>query len=85
MKYGKLTKCSHGAALRDITTLLERGIFVRSPEGGRSTGYFGFGGQRFARTNSEHCFAMLFRLFVALGAGCGNRTHFVSLKRQAHF
>jgi TrwC relaxase len=25
---------------------------------------------------------MLYRLFVALGAGCGNRTHFVSLKRR---
>src|SRR5579863_160358 len=27
---------------------------------------------------------MLCRLFVTTGAGCGNRTHFVSLKRRVH-
>jgi Fic family protein len=39
MKYGKLAKCSHDTALRDITALVERGILVRNPEGGRSTSY----------------------------------------------
>jgi Fic family protein len=39
MKYGKLAKCSHDTALRDIATLVERGILVRNPEGGRSTSY----------------------------------------------
>jgi Fic family protein len=39
MKYGKLAKCSHDTALRDITALVERGILVRNAEGGRSTSY----------------------------------------------
>jgi Fic family protein len=39
MKYGKLAKCSHDTALRDIATLVERGILARNPEGGRSTSY----------------------------------------------
>lgn len=39
MKYGKLAKCSHDTALRDIAVLVERGILVRNPEGGRSTSY----------------------------------------------
>lgn len=38
-KYGKLAKCSHDTALRDIVALVERGIVVRNPEGGRSTSY----------------------------------------------
>ncbi len=38
-KYAKLTKSSQDTALRDIIPLLERGILVRSPEGGRSTSY----------------------------------------------
>jgi len=38
-KYAKLGKCSHDTALRDILTLVERGILVRNPEGGRSTSY----------------------------------------------
>jgi Fic family protein len=38
-KYGKLAKCSQDTALRDIALLLERGILVRNPEGGRSTSY----------------------------------------------
>lgn len=38
-KYGKLAKCSHDTALRDILPLVERGILFRSPEGGRSTSY----------------------------------------------
>jgi len=39
MKYGKLAKCSHDTALRDIAALVERGILVRNLEGGRSTSY----------------------------------------------
>src|ERR1700687_3426287 len=39
MKYGTLAKCSHDTALRDIAALVERGILVRNPEGGRSTSY----------------------------------------------
>src|SRR5271157_559560 len=39
VKYGKLAKCSHDTALRDIGALVERGILMRNPEGGRSTSY----------------------------------------------
>jgi Fic family protein len=38
-KYAQLAKCSHDSALRDILALVERGILVRNPEGGRSTSY----------------------------------------------
>lgn len=38
-RWAKLTKCSQDTALRDITDLMERGILVRSREGGRSTSY----------------------------------------------
>jgi Fic family protein len=38
-KYAKLAKCSPDTALRDILALLERGVLVRNPEGGRSTSY----------------------------------------------
>ncbi len=38
-KYAKLAKCSPDTALRDILLLVERGILVRNPEGGRSTSY----------------------------------------------
>ncbi len=38
-KYAKLAKCSADTALRDIRELLERGILVRNPGGGRSTSY----------------------------------------------
>ncbi len=38
-KYAKLAKCSQDTALRDILPLVERGILVRGPEGGRSTSY----------------------------------------------
>ena len=38
-KYAKLAKCSHDTALRDILPLVERGILIRNPEGGRSTSY----------------------------------------------
>jgi Fic family protein len=38
-KYAKLAKCSQDTALRDILPLVERGILVRTPAGGRSTSY----------------------------------------------
>ena len=38
-KYAKLAKCSTDTALRDLRDLLERGIIVRNPAGGRSTSY----------------------------------------------
>jgi Fic family protein len=38
-KYAKLAKCSPDTALRDILALVERGILVRGPAGGRSTSY----------------------------------------------
>jgi Fic family protein len=37
--WAKLTKTSPDSALRDIVDLVERGILVRSTEGGRSTSY----------------------------------------------
>lgn len=38
-KYAKLAKCSQDTALRDILPLVERGVLVRNPAGGRSTSY----------------------------------------------
>jgi len=38
-KYARLTKSSQDTALRDILLLVDRGILVRGPEGGRSTSY----------------------------------------------
>lgn len=38
-KYAKLAKTSQDTALRDILSLVESGILVRNPEGGRSTSY----------------------------------------------
>ncbi len=38
-KYAKLAKCSTDTALRDIRELLQRGILVQNPGGGRSTSY----------------------------------------------
>jgi Fic family protein len=38
-KWAKLTKSSQDTAQRDITDLFQRGILVRSTEGGRSTSY----------------------------------------------
>ncbi len=38
-KYAQLAKCSQDTALRDILPLVESGILVRNPEGGRSTSY----------------------------------------------
>ncbi|MEN6607862.1 MAG: Fic family protein [Bryobacteraceae bacterium] len=38
-KWAKLAKCSQDTALRDILYLVEQGVLVRNPEGGRSTSY----------------------------------------------
>jgi Fic family protein len=38
-KWAKIAKCSSDTALRDILDLVERGILVRNPQGGRSTSY----------------------------------------------
>ena len=38
-KYAKLAKCSLDTALRDIRNLLDMGILIQNPGGGRSTGY----------------------------------------------
>lgn len=38
-KYAALAKCSQDTAHRDILALLEHGVLVRNPEGGRSTSY----------------------------------------------
>src|SRR6266478_4460390 len=38
-KYARLGKCSQDTASRDIVSLVERGVLVRNPEGGRSTSY----------------------------------------------
>ena len=38
-KYAKLAKCSTDTALRDIRELLDRGILLQNPSGGRSTNY----------------------------------------------
>ena len=38
-KYAKIAKCSTDTALRDIRDLLDRGVFVQNPGGGRSTNY----------------------------------------------
>jgi Fic family protein len=38
-KYAKLAKCSADTALRDIRELVDRGILIQNPGGGRSTSY----------------------------------------------
>jgi Fic family protein len=38
-KWAKLAKCSQDTAYRDIQDLIERGILVKDPGGGRSTSY----------------------------------------------
>ena len=38
-KYASLTECSQDTAHRDILGLVERGVLVQNPEGGRSTSY----------------------------------------------
>ena len=39
MKWGKLAKCSHDTATRDIKDLMDKGILQKDPGGGRSTSY----------------------------------------------
>lgn len=38
-KWATLGKCSHDTALRDISDLLDKGVLVKAPGGGRSAGY----------------------------------------------
>lgn len=38
-KYAKLAKCSQDTAYRDILALVDYGVLVQNPEGGRSTSY----------------------------------------------
>ena len=38
-KYAKLANCSTDTALRDVRDLIERGVLVKNPAGGRSTSY----------------------------------------------
>ena len=38
-RWARITRCSHDTALRDITDLIDRGILVRNPGGGRRTSY----------------------------------------------
>jgi Fic family protein len=38
-KWAKITKCSQDTAYRDILDLLNRGILMKNPAGGRSTSY----------------------------------------------
>jgi Fic family protein len=38
-KYAALTKSSQDTAHRDILVLVEHGVLIRNPEGGRSTSY----------------------------------------------
>jgi Fic family protein len=38
-RYAKLAKCSQDTAHRDILSLVDYGVLVRNPEGGRSTSY----------------------------------------------
>jgi Fic family protein len=38
-KWAVLAKCSADTALRDILQLVDRGILIKNPEGGRSTSY----------------------------------------------
>jgi Fic family protein len=38
-KWAKLTKCSQDTAHRDILNLVQQGILIINPQGGRSTSY----------------------------------------------
>ena len=38
-RWAQMARCSQDTALRDITDLMERGILVRNPGGGRSASY----------------------------------------------
>ena len=37
--WARIAKCSQDTALRDITGLVEQGVMVRNPGGGRNTSY----------------------------------------------
>jgi Fic family protein len=50
-KWAKLAKCSPDTALRDLQYLVDRGILVRGPEGGRSTSYLLVGPDGFEPSN----------------------------------
>ncbi len=39
MKWGKLAKCSHDSATRDIKDLMDKGVLQKDPGAGRSTSY----------------------------------------------
>lgn len=38
-KWAKIAKCSTDTALRDIQDLIQKGILIKTEDGGRSTGY----------------------------------------------
>ena len=38
-KWGKIARCSHHTALRDIKDLLDKGILVKEPAGSKNTSY----------------------------------------------
>ncbi len=38
-KWAKMTKCSQDTAYRDIVELIDQGILIKNPEGGRNTSY----------------------------------------------
>ncbi|MCR5589559.1 MAG: hypothetical protein K6F72_08080 [Bacteroidales bacterium] len=38
-KWAKICHCSPDTALRDITSLIEKGVLVKAPAGGRNTHY----------------------------------------------
>ena len=38
-KWAALGKCSHDTALRDISDLMDKGVLIKAPGGGRSAGY----------------------------------------------
>lgn len=38
-KWAKIGKCSQDTALRDIQDMIEKGILIKNPQGGRSTNY----------------------------------------------
>ena len=38
-KWAKICHCSPDTALRDITSLIEKGVLVKAPSGGRNTHY----------------------------------------------
>ena len=38
-KYARLAKCSQDTAYRDILALVDRGVLIQNPQGGRSTSY----------------------------------------------